>query len=157
MKGTDAGVWLSAAAEVARRFAWFPIAVFLFHEAAAHVFDLYRRWPPVDIPLHLAGGFAIAFFCSGAIVVLHRHELIAVRNRLVQLLLTFALICTAAVFWEFAEWAADHTIGTHCQISLDDTMLDLFCGVLGGSVFILPAILRASGQESANIARGQHR
>ena len=135
---------------IARRFAWFPIVVFIMHVAAAHVFDLYRRWPPVDIPLHLIGGFAIAFFCSGAIGVLHRCELITVWNRLVQLLLAFALVGMAAVFWEFAEWAADHTIGTRCQIDLDDTMLDMFCGVFGGSMFILLSILWGSVKESAN-------
>jgi hypothetical protein len=45
------------------------------------------------------------------------------------------LVCLAAVFWEFAEWTADHTLGTHCQLGLDDTLGDIVMGLLGGSVF----------------------
>lgn len=141
-QNANAGAWLAAIGEIARRVAWLPIAVLLMHELASHVFFLYKRWPPVDIPLHLAGGFAIAFFCSGAIDILHRRELIAAGDCPVRLLLIFGLVCSAAVFWEFAEWIADHTIGTSCQVGLDDTILDMFCGVIGGLAFILGLILR---------------
>jgi len=58
------------------------------------------------------------------------------------LLLIFGLVCSAAIFWEFAEWIADYTIGTSCQVGLDDTILDMFCGVIGGLAFILGLILR---------------
>jgi hypothetical protein len=148
-KGINISVWLSAVAEIARRVAWFPLAVFLMHELSAHVFDFYKRWPPIDIPLHLVGGFATAFFCSGAIDILHRHGLISAGDRLVRRVLIFALVCTAAVFWEFVEWTTDHTIGTFCQVGLDDTMLDMFCGIMGGSAFILLSFLRGSGGKSA--------
>jgi hypothetical protein len=54
--------FIEALLNVLRRFGWFPIGIFLAHELCAHVIDGYRRWPFIDIPLHLLGGMAIAFW-----------------------------------------------------------------------------------------------
>ena len=137
---------ISAALETLRRHAGLPLAVFLAHELCAHVVDGYRRWPAIDIPLHFLGGLAIAAFASGALRVFADRRLVRAPDPLLRLLLLFALAITAAVFWEFAEFTADLTLGTHCQLSLRDTLLDLFMGMLGGLVFLLPqlpAALRA--------------
>ena len=125
-----------------RHAGWLPIAVFLLHEICAHVVDAYHVWPPIDIPLHLLGGFAIAFFVSSAIQVFAERGLIEKPNAFLHLVLVFALACTAAVFWELAEWTADHTIGTTCQIGLDDTILDLLMGVVGGAAFTIPLAVK---------------
>ena len=117
------------------------MAVFLAHEVCAHVVHGYRLWPPVDIPMHFFGGVAIAYFAAGTVSAFADHKIIQRPDPLVHLTLVFALACTAAVFWELAEWTADHTIGTTCQVGLDDTILDLLMGVLGGAVFM--AILAA--------------
>jgi len=120
------------------------------HEVCAHVVNGYARWPPVDIPLHLLGGFAIAFFSSGAIHVFAEHRLIEHPHALVHTALVFCLACTAAVFWEFAEWTADHTLGTTCQIGQDDMLLDLLMGVVGGGVFAAALVVKMTRGEAPN-------
>lgn len=128
--------------EIARRVAWLPVVVLLIHEGNAHVFDAYGRWPSIDIPMHLLGGFAMAYFFSGSLTILCKHQLINPQDRFVRIILVFALTCVAVVFWEFAEWVADHTLGTFSQLGLDDTIGDMLCGILGGTVFLLLSLFR---------------
>jgi len=139
-----------------RRVGWLPIAVLVLHEFCAHVVNLYALWPPVDIPLHLLGGLAIAVFTAGTIQVFSERNLIERPHALVEAALVFGIVCTAAVFWEFAEWTADHTLGTTCQLGLDDTILDLLMGVVGGSLFAVPLLvarLREDGSLSRNASK----
>lgn len=138
--------FLAATLATLRRHGWLPFAVFLAHECCSHVVDGYARWPAIDIPLHFLGGFAIAAFAGGALRIFAGRGLVRPPDPILRILLLFALACTAAVFWEFAEWTADRFFGTHCQLSLADTLLDLFMGMLGGLAFLLPqtpAALRA--------------
>ena len=144
--GPIAQKFRSALFAALRRYGWLPLAVFLAHEFCSHVVDGYARWPAIDIPLHFLGGLAIAHFAGGALRAFAEHGLVRPPDPLLRILLLFALACTAAVFWEFAEWTADRFFGTHCQLSLADTLLDLFMGMLGGLAFLLPqtpAALRA--------------
>jgi hypothetical protein len=132
--------WAAVVAAL-RRYGWLPIGVFLAHEFCAHVIDGYARWPAIDIPLHFLGGFAIAYFANGLLQLLAARGLVRPPDPVLRLLLLFAVACTAAVFWEFAEWTADHYLGTNSQMNdLDDTLLDLFMGMLGGLAFILPPL-----------------
>lgn len=128
--------------EAIRRYGWLPFSVLLVHEVCAHVIDGYRLWPPVDILLHFFGGFAIAFFVSGVTCVFAERRIIQSPDPVVYFLLMFGLTCAAAMFWEFAEWTADHTIGTTCQLGLDDTIGDMVVGVLGGMSFAIPKTVR---------------
>jgi hypothetical protein len=41
------------------------------------------------------------------------------------------------VFWEFAEYVYDRAFGTRHQLSLDDTLLDMLLGIIGGGVFLI--------------------
>jgi hypothetical protein len=115
-----------------------PLAIFLAHEVCAHVIDGYRLWHPVDIPMHFCGGFAISFFVSGAVRVFAGRGLIRLPETVLFLFLVFGLTCAAAMFWEFAEWTADHILRTSCQLSLDDTIGDMLVGVIGGLTFVIP-------------------
>jgi hypothetical protein len=134
--------WIAIIVEIILRIGWLPIIVFIIHRIGADYFGVYMRWPWLDIPMHFIGGFAIAFFFSGAICLLVRHAVIAEPCHTVQLSLVFTLTCTAAVFWEFAEWLADHTIGSNYQVSQDDTMGDMFMGVVGGAFFLMTRFLK---------------
>ncbi len=133
---------VSAGIATIRRFGWMPIIIFLAHEICAHIVDGYRRWPAIDIPLHFAGGVAIAFFISGALSTCGNHGVIRRPDWIIHLVVVFGMTCAAAVFWEFAEWTADHTIGTQCQLGLDDTIGDILNGVLGGIAFTVPLGIR---------------
>jgi hypothetical protein len=131
---------LSSLFAALRRYGWLPLAVCLAHELCSHVFDAYVRWPAIDIPLHVLGGLAIAYFAGGVLLVVAARGLIRMPDPILRVLLLFALVHVAAVFWEFAEWLADRTLGTTCQLSLGDTLLDLFMGMLGGLAYLLPQI-----------------
>ena len=123
-----------------RRFGWLPLCVFLAHELCAHLFNGYVRWPSIDIPLHFSGGFAIAYFARGGLLAFSEHRLVRAPDVPVQLLLSFALVNTVAIVWEFGEFASDHLVGTSFQLGLEDTLLDLFMGMLGGLAFLLPQL-----------------
>lgn len=149
--GTDKREWWTAMWVIIRRFGWLPLLVLLSHELGAHVLDIYAYWPPFDIPIHLIGGFAFAFLCAGALSHLSEQQFIIRPDNLVKIVLVFALMCTSTVFWEFAEWTADHTIGTHSQLGLDDTLSDMLCGIMGGVIFLLAWAWTVTRGESSNL------
>lgn len=121
--------------EVARTKAWFPTAVFVLHVVISRMFSAYEAVPPLDIPMHLLGGLAIAYFFHGLLHVAEKHEGAALATGLVRPVLVFALVCTTTVFWEFAEYVSDHTFGTHAQLSLEDSLFDMLLGAVGGAVY----------------------
>ena len=124
-----------------KRFGWLPVIVFLAHEICAHIVDGYQLWPPIDIPLHFFGGFAIAYFVYGGINVFSEYKLINKPDTLINITVVLGLTGIVAVIWEFAEWTADRILGTNCQLGLDDTMLDLLMGLLGGGLFVIGHII----------------
>jgi len=123
--------------KIIRAGAWMPAAIFGTHILMSRVFHTYAAWPDVDIIMHFAGGFAIAFFVSGCFRALPRGEVKRSRVVLLELLLIGSLTATIAVFWEFREFTNDQIFGTNSQISLANTMQDLAVGILGSGLFIL--------------------
>jgi len=118
------------------RFGWLPVAVLLVHAIGVSVFNAYARWPAFDIPMHFLGGVAVAFFFTGTISVLHEHKLTQPLESYFQLPLVFGLTCAATVFWEFFEWTLARAFGSALQLGLDDTLLDMLLGIVGGCVFM---------------------
>ena len=139
-----ASKYYKAALTTAMRYGWPALALFITHEICGHVIHAYARWPAIDMPLHFFGGVSIAVLVSGAVTVLTERQLIRKPEILIHITLVFALTCTAALFWEFAEWTADHTISSNCQLGRDDTMLDLFLGAVGGGIYSLFLIFGSS-------------
>lgn len=115
---------------------WAPFTVFALHVLLGKWFHVYRIWPPVDVPMHLAGGFTFAFFVSRCFQELPRGMVKRSRSVILELLLIGSLTATAAVFWEFAEFSADQIFNKHIQVSLENTMKDLAMGVVGAMAFI---------------------
>lgn len=129
--------WLTILWHCFWRGGWMPALVLMMHAVGVYGFDAYRRWPAYDIPMHFAGGLAIAAFALSSIEVLSEHRVIRPVERPVQWVLAFALTATAAVHWEFAEWVADLTIHLDTQMGLDDTILDMLLGVMGGVLVLI--------------------
>lgn len=127
----------------ARDGAWPPLAVFALHMVLSRVFGLYGPHPWLDIPMHVAGGVAIAWFLHRALVNAGRAALLAPFHERTHHLLVQALVGTTTVLWEFAEFLSDRYLGTRAQAGLNDTLLDMLLGIAGGIALMLAVALRA--------------
>jgi len=87
--------------------------------------------------MHFFGGCAIAFFFRRSLLVPEASSALGELSVFAKLLFAFTGVCAATVFWEFAEWITDSLGLTGAQVSLEDTLLDMLLGVVGGSVFLL--------------------
>lgn len=117
-----------------RDAAWAPLGVIGFY-AVGLAFDLYDSFPPLDIPSHLLGGAAITYFYRSAIK--NSQSIIGDLPSLIQVLLAFTCTGTTIIFWEFYENALDFFLGTHMVRGLEDTILDMFLGLMGALIFSL--------------------
>ena len=96
----------------------------------------YEAFPPLDTPMHLLGGLAIAFFLWTAYSIGTRSGTLGQPNSTAIALLTVTSTAASAVLWEFAEFLSDGYLGTNTQKGLEDTLLDLLLGLVGGAVFV---------------------
>ena len=115
--------------------AWAPVLVFAVHLVLAGVFDAYHRWHPIDIPMHLTGGMAIAFFISRSV----RALLASIDRRILaplEMVLVVSLTASAAVCWEFMEFGFDRVTGSNVQPGLANTIQDMALGIVGAFVVV---------------------
>jgi hypothetical protein len=115
---------------------WAPALVFTTHVIATQVFDVYTIWPQADIPMHFAGGCAIAFFMSRCFQALPRDVIRSSRIVVLEAVIVASLTTSAAVLWEFAEFSLDRLAGTNVQVSLANTMQDMAMGMLGAALVV---------------------
>ena len=127
---------LSVLTELTRRALWAPLLVFATHLFLSRGIEAYRNHPWLDIPMHLAGGVAIAFSFRVTLLVLEDHELVERTGPRVRFLLVAALTASVAMVWEFAEFTTDQLGLTRAQAGLEDTLLDMALGVVGGLLFL---------------------
>ncbi|MCH7761940.1 hypothetical protein IIA15_11170 [candidate division TA06 bacterium] len=118
------------------RVVWFPVLVVLSHLILSNVFDAYRHYPHFNMLIHFAGGIAIAYFFDGALRVFQSAGSVGELDAFLRFTLLFSLTATTAVFWEFAEFISDLTLGTQSQLGLKDTLLDMALGIMGGLVLL---------------------
>jgi hypothetical protein len=133
---------------------WAPLLVFALHVVASRGLNAYVRFPPTDIPMHFAGGVAIAFFISGCFRALPRDADRSSRVVVLEGVLVGSLATTAALLWEFAEFSIDRLVGTNIQVSLNNTMQDLALGMLGALVLVIIRArqLRVAGADIREVA-----
>ncbi len=117
--------------------AWAPITVFCIHVIAILILDVYSFFPNFDIPMHFVGGLAITFFFIESVISAKSNLILGNPSIVALIMMMFLLTCTTTIFWEFAEWIMDKLFLTHAQVSLDDTLLDMLLGILGGIVMII--------------------
>ena len=121
-----------------------PAVVLSIHGVLSLGFDAYTRVPSLDIPLHLAGGVAIAYTFHSCLTLAENASLIQLAHPILRVLLVVCLVTSAATGWEFVEFTSDSLLATGAQKSLADTLLDMFLGILGGALFITALALRKS-------------
>jgi uncharacterized membrane protein YjdF len=122
---------------VAQRYAWCPILLFTVHVIAAAGLNLYGVFPAFDIPMHFMGGICIAYFFSGVYITANRLNLLGKPIALFHTLFVFTFASTTTIFWEFAEFLSDYFLHTQMQVSLYDTMKDMFLGMCGAVCLLL--------------------
>jgi hypothetical protein len=127
----------------AREGAWAPALVFGIHILASRVYGWYGPYPDLDIPMHFAGGVAIAWFIHRAAVNAARARWLAPFHGVTHVVLVLALAASSTVVWEFAEFLSDRYLGTHAQGGLLDTLLDMALGCAGGVALVLWLTWRA--------------
>ena len=124
--------WIQWLVATLREAAWAPLSVFGSYLLAL-TFHLFKLFPPLDIPFHFLGGMTIAYFYRSAIR--NSQELVGEVPVPVQILFAFTCAATTAVLWEFNETLLDLCLGTHMVRGLQDTIMDLFLGLLGALIF----------------------
>jgi|SRR5918999_713270 hypothetical protein len=121
-----------------REAAWGPLLVLGIH-VMLHVFNTYQRFPYLDLPMHFLGGVVIAFFFHRASInasllgITRPYQ--SVRHRL----FVFTSTCTVAVSWEFSEFLTGWYSAGQTREGLNDTIGDLFLGIVGCLFFIISA------------------
>ena len=137
---------------VARRYAWAPLGVFTVHVVFSRVILAYDSMPWIDVPMHFVGGVTITWFALGAARAAVEHHLIGRPNRAGLLVLAFLAGSSATVYWEFAEFIADRYLFTAVQLGLEDTLLDMFLGVLGAATLVGVSYVRPARLEATSPA-----
>jgi ABC-type Mn2+/Zn2+ transport system permease subunit len=114
-----------------REAAWAPLSIIVFYgiALALHLFDLF---PPLDLPSHLLGGVAITYFFRSAIK--NSQSLVGDIPIPIQFIFAFTCTGTTIIFWEFYENLLDLFFDTHMVRGLEDTIMDMFLGLLGALV-----------------------
>lgn len=125
--------WLEQAVE-ARLPTWLHatyLAFLLAGPFAGGRLGLYAIWPHWDKAIHTLSGFLVGSTVFLGLGVIRRRNNLPLPPYLVGA----AVMATGgfvAATWEIAEYTSDRLLGTHAQnASLDDTMTDIICGLLG--------------------------
>jgi hypothetical protein len=123
--------WILA---ILREAAWAPLSVFAVY-LVARSFRLFKLFPPMDIPTHFLGGIVITYFYR--VAIRHSQKLVGEIPFPIQIL--FAITCTGTttILWEFYENILDFFFDTGMVRGVEDTIVDLFVGLLGALVLSL--------------------
>jgi hypothetical protein len=105
----------------------------------------YRAFPSLDVPMHLLGGAAMAHFFRRSLQVPQSRVVVGALTAAAIGLFSMAATGTATVIWEFAEWSSDRLLGSHAQLGLDDTLLDMLLGMAGGLAVLAARVARPAG------------
>ena len=131
---------LLVAATVLKQAGWAPALVLLLHLLLSRGLNAYVLYPPIDIPMHYFGGVAVAFFLSRCFAAVPAEVIPGRARPVVEFVCVAGLTTTVAVAWEFAEFFTDTFLGTHAQLGLEDTLLDLALGMIGGVSYLIVAM-----------------
>ena len=113
---------------------WAPACVVVFHAAVSSLTAHGRAFDPV---MHFLGGAAIAYVLWHATAIFKGW--FGDPKPLARSFIAFCAAATVAVFWEFAEFSSGELLGAYSQLSLKETMGDLFMGCLGAGAYLLAA------------------
>lgn len=113
-----------------------PILLFFTHLLLLN-FKLYIIVPWLDMLMHLLGGSFIAFSFYLMLKYFEKKVLIPQLHYLFKIAFILSFVATATVLWEFGEFISDSLLKTTSQVGLEDTLLDMFLGLVGGVAFVI--------------------
>jgi len=134
------GRFLGWVSESVRAAGWAPLSVFAFHVALMYA-GAYGAVPSVDVPMHLGGGVAIAYFFARSLAL--APDLVGRPSRFALGVMVVGATCAAAIGWEVAEWAWARRVSGGVAHTYHDTLLDLVLGAVGGTFYAVAAYRRA--------------
>lgn len=111
-----------------------PFIVFVIHVFLMFSVNIYAIAPWFDIPMHTFGGAAIGVSGTLLIRLWQEKKWLDRVPRFIRIIAVIGMVACMAVAWELAEFLSDFFFHTIMQPSLQDTMGDLFFGMLGGSI-----------------------
>lgn len=101
-----------------------PLIVYLTNLFILLPLGVYTLYSWFDILMHFIGGASIAL--SSIMILNQCKEEIRIKDNLVNVVIIVALVGLAAIIWEFYE------VLTGLDMNLNDTLFDIFMGLLGG-------------------------
>jgi len=110
----------------------FPAGIFFLSWSLDFLFDTYIIFPWIDIPMHFLGGFSVGYMSILFLRFFKEERLIEIRKWFVFAILIVSTVSLIAVLWEFWEFLMDLFFQLSFQLSLRDTLFDLFMGIIGG-------------------------
>ncbi|MFH1376169.1 MAG: hypothetical protein ABIH25_00890 [Candidatus Woesearchaeota archaeon] len=113
-------------------FFTFPAIVFFVNLFLDYFFDIYSLFPWMDIPMHFLGGVSVGYMSILFLGFFKEENLIEIKNKLVFVLLVVCAVSMIAVLWEFYEFVMVSYFGFNWPLGYEDTLMDLFFGILGG-------------------------
>jgi hypothetical protein len=113
-----------------------PIIVFVIHLLSIN-FGFYTLIPNLDVPMHFAGGMAIAAMAIQLLNFFEKQKQITFKSHILHAFLLLAIVGFVASLWEISEFSADIFLGWSLQYSLFDTMKDMILGLTGGAIVII--------------------
>lgn len=111
----------------------YPIIVLIIHLFIAPI-GLYEKYVWLDVPMHFLGGTSIALATMILGKTMLKNKVLGKTNLFVLFVFVVSVVSLVAVFWEFFEFSIDILSNSKLQIGLEDTLGDLFMGILGGSI-----------------------
>jgi len=117
-----------------RESAWAPLCIVGFYVFGLAL-DLFDKYPWIDMPSHLAGGMALTYFYRSAIK--NSQKVIGDVPHPIQILFAFTCAGTTIILWEFYEELLDFFFDALVVRSLEDTIRDMFLGLIGALVLSL--------------------
>lgn len=127
--GQSARQWIAV---TLREAAWAPLSILGFY-LLSRTLQLFKYFPPLDIPIHFLGGVLITYFHR--VAIRESQKFVGEIPFPIQVFFAFTCTATAAIFWEFYENILDFFFATQMVRGVKDTVVDLFVGLLGALVF----------------------
>ena len=109
----------------------YPVILFFINIFFERI-GVYLIFPWMDIPLHFIGGFLIAHSFILIYIFLRGKKLIFVKNKFIFLFFILSIVSLIAILWEFWEYIVINFFNLDVLMTLEDTLFDLFMGLVGG-------------------------